>query len=87
MALIEKEITIKSAQGLHARPAALFVQVATKFDSTVIIEKDGEQINGKSIMDILTLGAQQNTVVTLKVDGEDAEQAFTELEELLTKED
>lgn len=87
MALVEKKVVIKSAQGLHARPAALFVQTAAKFSSTVSICKDGDVVNGKSIMDILTLGAQLDTVVTLRVEGDDAEEAFKQLEELLGRED
>ena len=87
MPVIEKEITIQSIQGLHARPAALFVQTAAKYSSEVTIEKDGELVNGKSIMDILTLGAQKDAVIKLKVEGDDAEEAFVILEELLTREE
>ena len=86
MPRVEKEIVIKSPQGLHARPAALFVQRASKYNAKVTIRKDGEEVDGKSIMGILTLGAQQNSRITLRVEGEDAEEAFGELEALLTKE-
>ncbi|VAX37119.1 hypothetical protein MNBD_UNCLBAC01-1623 [hydrothermal vent metagenome] len=85
MPQFEKEITIKNPQGLHARPAALFVQIASKYNSNVSIEKNGEIINGKSIMGILMLGAQQNSTIIIKAEGEDAETVLTELEELLTK--
>ena len=87
MSQIEKEITIKSSQGLHARPAAVFVQIASKYNAMVNIIKDGEKVNGKSIMGILTLGAQQGSTIILEADGEDAEQVLEELEGLLTKED
>lgn len=87
MPQIEKEVTIKCSQGLHARPAAMFVQTASKFTSSVTITKGDEQINGKSIMDILTLGAQKDTVILLKVDGDDAEEAFKVLEELLGRDE
>jgi phosphotransferase system HPr (HPr) family protein len=87
MPRIEKEIVIKSAQGLHARPAALFVQIASKYDAIINISKDGERVNGKSIMGILTLGAQQGSTILLEADGEDAERVIAELEGLLTKED
>ena len=50
MALIKKELTIKNKQGLHARPAALFVQVANKFDSRITVRRDAEEVNGKSII-------------------------------------
>ncbi len=86
MPRVEKEIVIKSPQGLHARPAALFVQRASKYNAKVRIRKDSEEVDGKSIMGILTLGAQQNSKITLCVEGEDAPQAFNELETLLTKE-
>ena len=83
MPLFQKEVTIKNSQGLHARPAALFVQIASKYNSTVTIQKGREKVNGKSIMGILTLGAQQNSKIILEIDGEDAEQALIELESLL----
>jgi len=86
MSQVEKDITIKNPQGLHARPAAMFVQIATKYDSEVTIEKDGERVNGKSIMGLLTLGAQQGSTVHLVVEGDDAQDAMQELEDLLTKE-
>ncbi len=84
---IEKEIIIKNPQGLHARPAASVVQIATRSNSEVTIKKDGEEIDGKSIMGILTLGAQRDSTVMVRVKGEDAEQVLNELEDLLTKED
>ena len=85
MPQLKKEIIIQNSQGLHARPAALFVQIVSKYNSNVTIAKGGEEVNGKSIMGILTLGAQQNSTVTIKVDGEDAEKVLLELEELLIK--
>ena len=85
MAKVTKEVTIKNPQGLHARPAALFVQIASKYNSNVTIQKDSEKINGKSIMGILTLGALYNSTVILEVEGEDAPRAMEELEALLTK--
>jgi phosphocarrier protein HPr len=85
MVQISKEVTVKNAQGLHARPAALFVQIASRYNSEVTIQKDAERVNGKSIMGILTLGVQPGVTVTLEADGEDAEKVILELEELLTK--
>ena len=82
---IEKEVLIQNSQGLHARPAALFVQTAAKFDSTVRINKDGELIDGKSIMGILSLGAESGAKLTLIVEGDDAREAFVELEKILTQ--
>ena len=85
MSRIIKEIIVKNAQGLHARPAALFVQIASRYNSDVTIQKDDERVNGKSIMGILTLGVQPGVKVILEVDGEDADKVITELEEILTK--
>jgi len=84
MAQVIKEIVVKNAQGLHARPAAMFVQIASRYNSAVTIQKDDEKVNGKSIMGILTLGVQPGTKVILEVDGEDADKVVMELENLLT---
>jgi len=80
---IKKDVVIKSRQGLHARPAALFVQIANKFDSDISIIKDGEEVNGKSIMGILMLAAEQGTKICLKATGSDAEDAIAQLEKIL----
>jgi len=86
MAKIEKEIMIKSSQGLHARPAALFVQIVNKYNCEVAVSKGGEKVNGKSIMGILTLGVEKGCTVVIEVDGDDAPKLLNELEILLTKE-
>ena len=80
MLRIEKEITIMNPQGLHARPAAMFVQLAAKYDSKITVKRGGESVNGKSIMGILMLGAQHMHKITLIVEGHDAEAAFKDLE-------
>jgi phosphocarrier protein len=85
MPQLAKEIVVKNAQGLHARPAALFVQIASRYNSDVTIEKDGERVNGKSIMGILTLGVQPGVTLKLEANGDDADEVLEELEELLTK--
>ena len=87
MPKIEKEVTVMNQKGLHARPAALFVQLADKFDAKVMIVKGGEEINGKSIMGILMLGAQYLSKFKLIVDGPDAQQAIVELEAFLNKQE
>jgi len=84
MQRIRKEVTIKSKLGLHARPAALFVQAANKFDSHIIVEKDNERVNGKSIMGILTLGAECGSSVIIEAEGQDAQAAILELERLVS---
>ena len=84
--MIEKTIVIKNKQGLHARPAALFVQIANKFNSDITITKGRTKVNGKSIMGIMMLEAGAGSKVTLAVNGEDAEKAVRELEDLLLSE-
>ena len=85
MPQLSEQITVKNSQGLHARPAAMFVQIAARYNSSVTVERDGEKINGKSIMGILTLGVQPGAIVTLEVEGDDASEVFGELKALLEK--
>ena len=84
---IEKAIVIKNKQGLHARPAALFVQIANKFNCDIAVSKGKQKVNGKSIMGIMMLEAGPGVKVTLAANGEDAEQAVKELENLLLSDD
>ena len=81
--VVERTVVIKNKQGLHARPAALFVQIANKFDSDVTVIKGKNKINGKSIMGIMMLEAGSGSKVTIITRGEDAEAAMAELEALL----
>jgi len=81
--LIEKVVVIKNKQGLHARPAALFVQIANKFNSDITISKGKHKVNGKSIMGIMMLEAGLGSKVTMVANGDDAEAAIKELEILL----
>lgn len=87
MPLIKKELTVKNKQGLHARPAAVFVQIANKFDARITVRHDDEEVNGKSIMGILMLGAEKDSVIVLEADGVDAEAALIELEKLISSEE
>jgi phosphocarrier protein len=75
--------TIKNRLGLHARAAALLVKTANRFVSEVSIEKDGLEVNGKSIMGILMLAASKGTKITLKVEGKDSVQAIQTLGKLI----
>jgi phosphocarrier protein len=75
--------TIKNRLGLHARAAALLVKTANKFASELTIEKDGLEVNGKSIMGILMLAASKGTKITLKVEGRDSVQALQTLGRLI----
>ena len=82
---IEKDITIINRLGLHARPAAMFVRIASRFRSEVWVEKEGEQINGKSIMGLMMLAAGQGSKLRIRCEGPDAEKAMQELEELINQ--
>jgi phosphocarrier protein len=82
---IEKEITIVNRLGLHARPAAMFVRIASRYRSEVWVEKEGEQINGKSIMGLMMLAAGQGSKLTIRCEGPDADKVLEELEELIQK--
>ena len=87
MALLKKQLTVKNRSGLHARPAALFVQVANKFDSRITVKRDGEEVNGKSIMGILMLGAEKDSTIIIEADGDDAQAALEELEKIIANEE
>jgi phosphocarrier protein len=80
---IEKEIMIINRLGLHARPAAMFVRIASRYRSEVWVEKEGEQINGKSIMGLMMLAAGQGSKLTIRCEGPDADKVMEELEELI----
>jgi len=77
--MTEKLVTIKNRAGIHARPAAMLVQTAGRFAARVYLEKDGERINGKSIMGIITLGATYNTPIRIIADGADEREAVDAL--------
>ncbi len=77
--MIERTVTIGSKQGLHARPAAVFVQSAKDFQSQIKLSKNDKIVNGKSILSILALGAEQGDQVILQADGNDAEPAVSKL--------
>ncbi len=81
--MLERKITIKNKLGIHARAAVKFVNIANRFSSSVRIEKDGNVIDGKSILGILTLAAVQGSVITLKVMGRDEDRALKALVELI----
>ncbi len=75
--------TIRNRLGLHARAAALLVKTANRFASEVTLEKDGLEVNGKSIMGILMLAASKGSRITLKVEGKDSAQAIQTLGKLI----
>ncbi len=71
--------------GIHARPAAMFVKTANRFNCDIFVEKDGEKVNGKSIMGLLMLAAGQGSKLKLHAEGQDAARALNELEALLKR--
>jgi phosphotransferase system HPr (HPr) family protein len=87
MPVVKKSVIVRNKQGLHARPAALFVQIANKFDARVTVTYNEEKVNGKSIMGILMLGAEQGTEINIEADGKDAEAALAELEKIVSREE
>ena len=83
MARAERSFTIVNALGLHARAAAQLVQVANRFRSEIHVEKDGTQVNGKSIMGVLTLAAAKGSSIKVSVEGDDAEPAMIALAKVI----
>jgi phosphocarrier protein HPr len=80
-----KTFTVNNKLGIHARPAALFVKTASRFRSEIFVEKDGEEVNGKSIMGLMMLAAGQGSKVTVRAVGDDARKAVQELEQLFER--
>ena len=80
---VEKEIAIINRLGLHARPAAMFVRIASRYRSEIWVSKEGEEVNGKSIMGLMMLAAGQGSKLRIRTEGPDAEKAIEELEELI----
>src|SRR5436190_19231268 len=82
---ITREMAVTNKLGVHARPAAMFVKIANKFDSEIFVEKDGETINGKSIMGLMMLAAGPGSKLHVTANGPDAPQALNELEALIKR--
>lgn len=80
-----KELLVQNKMGIHARPAAMIVRVTNKFKSEVFVEKDEEQVNGKSIMGLMMLAAAKGTKVKFLATGADAPQMLAELEALFAR--
>lgn len=80
---IKAELTIHNRNGLHARPAAMFVKTASRYRSEIWVEKDGERVSGKSIMGLMMLAAGKGSILHVEAEGEDAEQALADLKKLV----
>src|SRR6266478_9224748 len=77
------DLLVANKLGIHARPAALFVKIANKFNCDIFVEKDEEKVNGKSIMGLMMLAAGPGSKITVHAQGHDASQALIELETLI----
>ncbi len=80
---MRKEFIVKNKVGLHARPAALFVQTAKGFSSEITVEKDGNKVNAKSILGVLSLGAEKGSKIIIEINGEDEKEAMEAFEKLI----
>mgnify|MGYP006297173605 CR=1 FL=1 len=79
--MLETTVTVKNRAGLHTRPAASLVKMASKFKSEIFLERDGFQINAKSIIGVMTLAAEQGCKLKMKVKGEDQDEALEKMTE------
>lgn len=82
MKSLEKEVKVVNPMGIHARPASLIVQEAQKFSSDFVMEKEGHEVNGKSILSIMMLGAESGTVLKLRAKGGDAPELIENMSRL-----
>src|SRR2546422_4237494 len=82
---ITKELIVSNKLGIHARPAAMFVKIANRFRCEIFVEKDGEKVNGKSIMGLMMLAAGPGSTLTVHAEGHDASQALAEIETLIKR--
>ncbi|MFN0157434.1 MAG: HPr family phosphocarrier protein [Bacteroidota bacterium] len=83
--MIERDVTIRNRAGLHTRPAATLVKTAARFKAEFFIQKDGFEINGKSIIGVMTLAAEQGSTLHLTFDGPDEEEAATAVVDLFER--
>ena len=86
MSELERRVTVVNRLGLHARPAAEFVKVASKFECEITVSRDTMQVNGKSILGVMTLAAECGSELLLRAQGEDAAAALDALAEVLSRE-
>lgn len=80
---VTRELTVVNKLGIHARPASMFVRVANQFDSEVLVEKDGETVNGKSILNLMLLAAGPGCRIRVSAEGADAVEAVDRIESLI----
>lgn len=80
-----RTVVVSSPQGLHARPADMLVRMANQYQSTITLDRGGEAVDCKSILSLLTLGAAQGTELSLKAEGDDAEDAIESIEQFFLR--
>jgi len=83
--LITENVTVQNKLGMHARPASLFVQTASRFESEVLVSKDGTEVNGKSVMGMMMLAAEQGSTVRITAKGKDEAEALAALKALFER--
>lgn len=83
--MVRREFTITNKLGIHARPAAQFVKTANRFECEIRVEKDDDEVDGKSILGLMMLAAGHGSVIAVSADGDDAETALTALGELIAR--
>jgi phosphocarrier protein HPr len=83
--IVTKEFLVSNRLGIHARPAALFVKTANRYRCDVFVEKDGEKVNGKSIMGLMMLAAGPGSKIKIHAEGQDASAALNEIETLIKR--
>lgn len=83
--MAQRELTIQNKLGIHARPAAQFVKTASKFSSEIRVEKDGEEVDGKSIMGLMMLAAGNGSAIIVAAEGEDEDAALEALTDLIER--
>jgi len=81
--MTQKDFTIQNKLGIHARPAAQFVKMANRFKADIMVEKDGEEVDGKSIMGLMMLAAGHGSVITVRTEGEDEMSAMEAIGDLI----
>jgi phosphocarrier protein len=80
-----RELTVANKLGLHARPSAMFVKTANRFKCEIWVEKDGERVNGKSIMGLMMLAAGQGSKLLVTCEGPDGDKALAAIEEIIAR--
>ena len=85
MTVHEADVQIRNRLGLHARPAAQLVRMSNRFEARILISKNGVEVNGKSIMGVMMLAAEQGSVLRVRAEGADAREAVTEIVSLVER--